>query len=258
MTRITPEEIAMIRGMAEMPAVNFGTPLVLQLCDALESSYAELDALKSQLEERRVVVPPLPWPTGNRREDDPVWGMSPDMEAICKSKGNPLLAAYQHGVWSGYDTARLRAIPAPPTPDADTVTVSRTLLEYLTDLRSPTNPGMSTHAAEDAYLHQIAQIRCMARNALVLPSIRKPATPQDTVVVGREEWDELVAALPLEDMSDREMMSWCRDLNIYDPTQQEQMIAKHIWSCAQDWTKRKFSKLRALRSGEAPAQRGEE
>lgn len=78
------------------------------------------------------------------------------------------------------------------------------------------------------------------------------STPStDVVTVPKEEWDELVAALLLENMSDREMMSWCRDLNIYDPTPLEQMIAKHIWSCAQDWTKRKFSKLRALRSGEA-------
>ena len=54
MTRITPERLSSLRELAE----TFRDKSMRELLDAIEASYAELDALRAQLAERCVVVGP--------------------------------------------------------------------------------------------------------------------------------------------------------------------------------------------------------
>lgn len=93
------------------------------ISDALDLDEYEHPALRARKMVQRIqstpapvvggvpVLPPLDPPTGIRTQDDPVWGMSGDLEAIFKMSGNPLLSAMHHGIWQGYDVARSR-LPA--------------------------------------------------------------------------------------------------------------------------------------------------
>lgn len=218
MTRITPERLTEITGKS-----LWGPSQVtkLELWNLYVAQRAELDALKSQLEERRVVVDPVD--VANRAQLVTGRSIWPETVKAIISVLPDAVRPLSPGEVVADDAAKIGWETALSTVDSFLLEMDRMIgncadteeiqqLAERTLMEIPRSPEQALSAKEreilvmSDYVEQMEQERISERNgfAEVLrerDSLEKrvdrmtPATPQGTVVVGREEYQLVNACL---------------------------------------------------------------